>query len=603
MNFFAAQNQALKRTKWLILWFTGGVIGTVACLYAVVVAGLELWKRDQAWQGEWWNQPMACWTAGAGALLVIGGTIFKLSQLSQGGSVIALDLGARQVDLHSQVPAERQLLNVVEEMAIASGIPMPQVWVMDDETSINAFAAGTEPANAVIGVSRGCLQKLTRDELQGVIAHEFSHILHGDMRLNVHLIGWVFGLLMIAMLGRWLISSIRFTRSSSSRSDKSNAGLIVALLVTGVSLWLIGSLGVLFGRIIQSAVSRQREFLADASAVQFTRNPQGIAGALKKIMRGGNRRLSTAAASEAAHLLFTSGGSGFFQQWLATHPPLEERIRAIDRDALIGNPVSSATQVASPEGAVSAFAGANPTSAPFDLAHAQELRTAMARRGEIQSLDDAKGCMLALVVCADADQWPQISQSPAVVNEIKKWQSIFQGVSTKEKIARMELTFPWLREMQLLEYRSFCADMQSMIEADGQVSLFEWMLYHAIHRHLEGYFGYRKPKPILWHELAHVEEPMAELLACYRQLAPSQNASQQVLQEYHRLTQRELPSREPNFDEVDAALRLLEQASPLVKSQAFSLCRLAVNADGVIHEEEWQMLRATADALGLIWLE
>jgi Zn-dependent protease with chaperone function len=603
MNFFAAQNQALKRTKWLILWFTGGVIGTVACLYAVVVAGLELWKRDQAWQGEWWNQPMACWTAGAGALLVIGGTIFKLSQLSQGGSVIALDLGARQVDLHSQVPAERQLLNVVEEMAIASGIPMPQVWVMDDETSINAFAAGTEPANAVIGVSRGCLQKLTRDELQGVIAHEFSHILHGDMRLNVHLIGWVFGLLMIAMLGRWLISSIRFTRSSSSRSDKSNAGLIVALLVTGVSLWLIGSLGVLFGRIIQSAVSRQREFLADASAVQFTRNPQGIAGALKKIMRGGNRRLSTAAASEAAHLLFTSGGSGFFQQWLATHPPLEERIQAIDRDALIGNPVSSATQVASPEGAVSAFAGASPTSASFDLAHAQELRTAMARRGEIQSLDDAKGCMLALVVSADADQWPQISQSPAVVNEIKKWQSIFQGVSTKEKIARMELTFPWLREMQLLEYRSFCADMQSMIEADGQVSLFEWMLYHAIHRHLEGYFGYRKPKPILWHELAHVEEPLAELLACFRQLAPSQNASQQVLQEYHRLTQRELPSREPNFAEVDAALRLLEQASPLVKSQAFSLCRLAVNADGVIHEEEWQMLRATADALGLIWLE
>ncbi|TAE90795.1 MAG: hypothetical protein EAZ81_08735 [Verrucomicrobia bacterium] len=603
MNFFAAQNQALKRTKWLILWFTGGVIGTVACLYAVVVAGLELWKRDQAWQGEWWNQPMACWTAGAGALLVIGGTIFKLSQLSQGGSVIALDLGARQVDLHSQVPAERQLLNVVEEMAIASGIPMPQVWVMDDETSINAFAAGTEPANAVIGVSRGCLQKLTRDELQGVIAHEFSHILHGDMRLNVHLIGWVFGLLMIAMLGRWLISSIRFTRSSSSRSDKSNAGLIVALLVTGVSLWLIGSLGVLFGRIIQSAVSRQREFLADASAVQFTRNPQGIAGALKKIMRGGNRRLSTAAASEAAHLLFTSGGSGFFQQWLATHPPLEERIRAIDRDALIGNPVSSATQVASPEGSVSAFAGASPTSAPFDLAHAQELRTAMARRGEIRSLDDAKGCMLALVVCADADQWPQISQSPAVVDEIKKWQSIFQGVSTKEKIARMELTFPWLREMQLLEYRSFCADMQSMIEADGQVSLFEWMLYHAIHRHLEGYFGYRKPKPILWHELAHVEEPLAELLACFRQLAPSQNASQQVLQEYHRLTQRELPSREPNFAEVDAALRLLEQASPLVKSQAFSLCRLAVNADGVIHEEEWQMLRATADALGLIWLD
>lgn len=212
MNFFAAQEQARMRTKWLILWFSGGVIATVSCLYVIVVAGLEWWKRDEGWQGEWWNQPMAFWVAGAGALLVMGGTIFKLSQLSQGGSVIALDLGARAIDLHTQVPAERQLFNVVEEMAIASGILMPQVWVMDEETSINALAAGTEPANAVIGVSRGCLQKLTRDELQGVIAHEFSHILHGDMRLNVHLIGWVFGLLMIAMLGRWLISSIRFTR-------------------------------------------------------------------------------------------------------------------------------------------------------------------------------------------------------------------------------------------------------------------------------------------------------------------------------------------------------------------------------------------------------
>lgn len=603
MNFFAAQEQARKRTKWLILWFSGGVIGTVSCLYAVVVAGLEWWKRDEGWQGEWWNQPMAFWAAGAGALLVMGGTIFKLSQLSHGGSVIALDLGARPVDLHTQVPAERQLLNVVEEMAIASGIPMPQVWVMDEETSINAFAAGTEPANAVIGVSRGCLQKLTRDELQGVIAHEFSHILHGDMRLNVHLIGWVFGLLMIAMLGRWLISSIRFTRSSSSRSEKSNAGLMVALLVTGICLWLIGSLGVLFGRIIQSAVSRQREFLADASAVQFTRNPQGIAGALKKIMRGGNRRLSTAAASEAAHLLFTSGVGGFFQRWMATHPPIEERIRAIDRDALLGAQASSAAQVVSTEGAVSAFAGATTSSGPFDLAQAQELRTTMARRGEIQSLDDAKGCMLAMVVSADASQWSAMSQSPAVINEIKKWQSIFQGVSTKEKIAWMELTFPWLREMQLLEYRSFCADMQSMIEADGQVSLFEWMLFHAIHRHLEGYFDYRKPKPIRWHELAHVEEPLAELLACFQQLAPSQKASPLVLQEYHRLTQRELPSREPNFAGVDAALRILEQASPLVKSEVLRLCRLAVNADGVIHEEEWQMLRATADALGLIWLE
>lgn len=288
---------------------------------------------------------------------------------------------------------------------------------------------------------------------------------------------------------------------------------------------------------------------------------------------------------------------------MATHPPIEERIRAIDRDSLHGDQASSAAQAVSTEGAVSSFAGASAASGAFELALAQELRTSMARRGEIQSLDDAKGCMLAMVISADASQWPVMSQSPAVMEEIKKWQSIFQEVSTKEKIAWMELTFPWLREMQLLDYRSYCADMQTLIEADGQVSLFEWMLYHAIRRHLEGYFEYRKPKPILWHELAQVEEPLAELLASYGQLTPVSFEMTQVYQEYQRLTQRALPMREPNFAGLNAELQILEQGSPVVKSQILRLCRLAVNADGVIHEEEWQLLRATADALGLIWLE
>jgi Zn-dependent protease with chaperone function len=606
MNFFQAQEQARKRTRWLVLWFTGGVIGTVTCLFAVVVAGTEFLKQEHAWEGDWWNHPSALWTAVIGMFIIMVGSAYKLQQLSAGGSVIALDLGARPIDLSSRAPMERQLLNVVEEMAIASGIPVPQVWVMDDERSINAFAAGTEPANAVIGVSRGCLEQLSRDELQGVVAHEFSHILNGDMRLNVRLIGWVFGLLMIAMLGRGLMASIRYIRVSSSRDNNGNIPLILALMAAGFCLWLIGSLGVLFGRIIQSAVSRQREFLADASAVQFTRNPTGIAGALKKIMVGGNSRLRTPAASEAAHLFFSRGVSGFFQQWFATHPPLDERIRAIDRSWTAQAAESGQAVVASTtaHGAIAGFAGANAghelvSDRGIDLGQAQQLRHTMASRGSIDGLDDAKGLALAMVVTGPRAAWPTISQTPTVLAAIEKWQLPMEQMTSAEKIGWMEISFPWLREMHKLEYQAFCADLQCLIESDGKVSLFEWMIFHALRRHLHGYFDVRRLPRILWHELEEVEEPLAELLACFSSLMPDRQYGQVLMAEYQQMTQRPLPQREADFSRIDEALQILEQASPLVKSQILHLCRTMVEADGVMSEEEWQMQRAVADALGV----
>lgn len=598
MNFFQAQEQARKRTRWLILWFAGGVLATVTSLYAVVVAGAEFLKQDRAWQGDWWNQPTALWTAGIGFLVVSLGSVFKLSQLSHGGSVIALDLGARKIDLSSRVASERQLLNVVEEMAIASGIPMPEVWVMDDEHSINAFAAGTEPANAVVGVSFGCLKQLSRDELQGVIAHEFSHILNGDMRLNVRLIGWVFGLLMITIIGRGLMSSTRHIRVSSSRDSKGNLALILALLGVGACLWVIGSLGVLFGRIIQSAVSRQREYLADASAVQFTRNPQGIAGALKKILTGGRCRLNTPAAAEAAHLFFASGVSGFFQQWFATHPPLDERIRAIDRDwsqhTTEERPGTSAP--ANESSAPTAIAG---FSSALNIPQAQQLRRTMSGRGQIEGIDDAKGLIFALVVVADPQHPTHLTQSAEVMRSWNNWSEKVPQMTSAEKIAWMDVAFPWLRDMKPTEYRGFCADLQAVMEMDGKVSLFEWMLFHAIQRHLHGFFEQRKPKPMQWHQLAEVEEPLAALIACVGSLSANHQVGPRVQAEYRQLTQRDLPMAAADFSRMDASLASLDQAAPNVKMQTLSLCRMTIEEDGVVNEEEIQMLRAISDALGL----
>ena len=202
---------------------------------------------------------------------------------------------------------------------------------MDEEESINAFAAGTEPSNAVIGVTRGCVQRLTRDELEGVIAHEFSHILNGDMRLNMRLMGIVFGLLVISIIGRGMVEMLRYQSQGRRRNSKEGGGALLALLLIGLGLLVIGSLGVLFGRLIQAGISRQREFLADASAVQFTRNPSGISGALKRIGGlAGLTKMKSAKASEASHMFFSNGG--MFSFGLATHPPLDVRIKAIEKN-------------------------------------------------------------------------------------------------------------------------------------------------------------------------------------------------------------------------------------------------------------------------------
>ncbi|MBC7968722.1 MAG: M48 family metallopeptidase, partial [Verrucomicrobia bacterium] len=266
---------------------------------------------------SWWH-PSLFFTIGTGTVVLVGlGSLYKIQTLKAGGSVIAQEMGGRLLLAEMAHPEERQLLNVVEEMAIAAGISVPAVYVMDGEQGINAFAAGFTPNDAVIGVTRGTLEQLSRDELQGVIGHEFSHILNGDMRLNIRLIGVLHGLLLIYITGRIVIDW-------RPRNKEGNA-----VLVFGIALVVIGSFGLLCGRLIKSAISRQREFLADASAVQFTRNPAGIAGALDKIAQHHYSSLvKTPAAESNSHLFFGSAlRFNYLEDLFATHPPLAQRIR------------------------------------------------------------------------------------------------------------------------------------------------------------------------------------------------------------------------------------------------------------------------------------
>ena len=333
MNFFEHQQRARQRTWLLAFLFILATVATLVLTNAVALAVVAALSADSTetptlsvWIGA--NPSTLLWTS-FGTLGVIGAaSMYRMASLSAGGGAVARSVGGVFVDSDVTDPQKRQLQNVVEEMAIAAGIPVPQLYVLEQEPGINAFAAGFSTGDAAIAVTRGTLELLTRDELQGVIAHEFSHILNGDMRLNTRLLGVVFGLLFIGLTGRIILRGLAHVRGSSRRGG---GQAIAAVFFAGIALIVVGYLGTFFGAMIRAAVSRQREYLADASAVQFTRNPNGIAGALKKIAVSPLRTvLQAAEAEEISHMLIADGRK-MFAGFFATHPPILERIKAIDR--------------------------------------------------------------------------------------------------------------------------------------------------------------------------------------------------------------------------------------------------------------------------------
>ncbi|MEI8078678.1 MAG: M48 family metallopeptidase, partial [bacterium] len=398
MDFFQHQELARRNTRLLLLYYVAAVLLIVAAVYLATflifhrqAGGLELYLAEpwRLWDPLWF----LC-SGGLTLALIGSGAGYKILQLSgDGGATLAEQLGGSRVAPDSTDPAERRLLNVVEEMAIAAGLPVPRVYLLGDEAGINAFAAGFAADHAVIGVTRGCLEQLTRDELQGVIAHEFSHVQNGDMRLNLRLLGVLNGILLIALVGYAVLRVLSFSGTSSSSSrrsgdgdNKKGGGVLAAVLLIGLALLVIGGIGVFFARLIQAAVSRQREFLADAAAVQFTRHPDGLAGALRKIAHQvSGSRLDSAQARIASHLFFANALSASWSSWFATHPPLGDRLRRLDPAGTgVADPAAAPdadTDSAAPElvtGLATGLAGASMMTAAETAAPARPLSPAAA---------------------------------------------------------------------------------------------------------------------------------------------------------------------------------------------------------------------------------
>jgi len=314
-DFFELQQKAKSHTRLLTLYFVLAVIfiavGVNLGVWVALLSSMQIYIPLQEWPFHPWS-----WiTTEIVFVIILGMSVKRIRQLGNGGHAVAEMMNARRIHSNTKDPNERKLLNIVEEMAIASGVTMPGVYVMDEETSINAFAAGLKPSLAVIVVTKGSLETFTRDELQGVIGHEFSHILNGDMHLNVKLIGLLAGILAIGQLGGFLLRSSYYSRSSyrhgslfsSSSSSSKNSSSGVPVLAIGVGLFVVGYTGLFFARLIKAGISRQREFLADASSVQFTRNKEGIVQALAKIKQHQRQgKLLSPHVEDTNHMCFES---------------------------------------------------------------------------------------------------------------------------------------------------------------------------------------------------------------------------------------------------------------------------------------------------------
>ena len=634
MDFFEAQEKSRQTSRWLVWWFMLCVLGVILALYAIAVP-LVAMLAEQAPHTEssglnWIDPGLFLTVAIFAGGIIIGGSLYKRSALSAGGEVVARDLGAREIDRLTTDFYERRVINVVEEMSIAAGAPMPGVWVMDEEMGINAFAAGTDPANAVIGITRGAIHRLNREELQGVIAHEFSHILNGDMRLNMSLTGWVFGLLMIVILGRTILQMLRFSGGGrSSRSSGDRGGGMLLIIAIGASLWIIGSLGAFFARWLQAAVSRQREYLADASAVQFTRNPPGIANALRKIGGGStNSVIRSASASEARHLFFAK--SDLMDFAMATHPPLPKRIKAVlpqwDGTMLESKPADAPPQ---PKAKPSKGFAGMPPPFPGALGEAVGGATGGALGGHgafnpvllgalagdidekkpdsIRSVDDAKALIHGLLFAADADTQTHgielitNQENAEIAERAQHWHQKLHEESTAAKLVRVDQSLPWLKGMGRPQAEAFIATNRALIKLDGKVSLFEFMIEQVIDRNVAIATGLRPVPPMRHRKLESLEREIAILVGVFASIGGGEEPDAAARREYREHTGRDLPklpAESCTLADAADALPELDASTPLVKSRVLRICRLVATADDVLDDAEVELLRAVADAIG-----
>ncbi|MFT4633389.1 MAG: Zn-dependent protease with chaperone function [Candidatus Azotimanducaceae bacterium] len=632
MDFFQSQDRARRNTGLLLGLYFAAVISIVLLMNVLVffLAGFQ----DSYIAAT--QQVAYDWQVFVGVSVVVIalvglGSLYRIHSLSQGGQSVAEMLdGALLVDAQGDI-RKRQLLNIVEEMAIASGTPVPPVYLIPDQ-AINAFAAGYSPGDAVIGITQGALENLNRDQLQGVVAHEFSHILNGDMRLNIRLMGVLYGILLLAVVGRIILFSAR-----GGRSSKRDNGAAWVLAI-GLGMFALGYVGKLFGTLIKAAVSRQREFLADASAVQFTRHPAGISGALKRI--GGYEQgsiLQNPESEEMSHAFFCGGVSFAFGALTSTHPPLAERIKRLEPewsgDYLSENvPESSASRgkqgvaTSSAVGGLVAGFGAQSQHSAGQKIDAEHVLNTMGHpdatqlnlaRQLIAAIPDAlavaarepysaRAVVYLLLLDADAKIRDQQLTHLAAIADGNVMQCLQAMLPLRDQLVPavrlplLELTMPALRQLTQGQYVVFKDNIDALIRADQKMSLSEWALQKFVSKHLGEAFD-RYQRRAGKKTLSAVREHCSMLLSMLAYSDATSSTEPDVVFAKGRyqldIEVSLLPRESMSLEALNVSVDALTDLRPLLKPRLLKACITTITADGIATPVEIELVRTVADTL------
>lgn len=657
MNFFERQDKARKQTLILLFFYVLAVVATILSVYGAARFSWYLFRYYSASRSSYsdtllpisfqmWDPRFFWIVTGIVCLVVLLGAIAKIMELSSGGSSVAKMLGGEQILPNTSDPDERKVLNVVEEMSIASGVPVPPVFLLKNELGINAFAAGFSAQDAVIGVTQGAVKLLSRDELQGVIAHEFSHIFNGDMRLNMNLTGFLNGLLLIALTGKGILRG--FGRGRVRSSGRGGGAAIIGIILFAVLLVAVGYIGVFFCNWIKSCVSRQRELLADASSAQYTRNPAGLAGALKKI--GGladGSFLEEVKAEEVSHFFFADGITSLGVMTFPTHPPLDLRIKLLDpsfdgkypavrsivpgvsekqrtrqptpqldqkaaewekKIAIFQTPLAVATQASLADSVVSSVGTMKEARVEKAVQILGQLPKSL--REAAMSLSGAVVLVYGLLIDrlnmqVRTRQLEYLSQhaDPAVYQSLLKLLPDFSSLEIGFCLPLLDLATPALKTQSPALYDVFKKNLEALINTDGSVTIFEFALKQVVLHHLDYFFGKTK-KPVPVYASIGQVLPSGEVLLSY--LAGAGHLFRPSAEAAFAKASKELdpakewkyiPPQELMQNKVEEALPVMASTFPKVKEQFLRACVTCVEQDGKLDVREMELLRAFAATL------
>lgn len=633
MDFFEHQDRARKKTKLLVLYFILAVIFIVIALNLVAFLGLKFATREQqTLLFEQWFSHAAFYYVTCGTLaMVFLGSLFRWFQLREGGKSVAQMVNAREILPDSNDALERRFINVVEEMSIASGTPVPTLYVMDDEDAINAFVAGYDSSNTVMVVTRGALEQLDRQELQGVVAHEFSHIFNADMRINVKLISTLAGILLLGQAGSFIMRSLRYSRVRSS-NNKDSGSIIMVILFIGMAMFIVGSIGLLFGRLIKAAISRQREFLADASAVQYARDNEGLAGAFLKIEQQSSL-LQTKHAEDTSHMCIAEPIK-LSLSGLATHPSMPDRLDAIMpnwqafshdfeqkearkkkkaiQEKLDQQAKEKAAQEQASKKSNSPFSGlidsvGHPTAMHLEAANALLLALPDVLKQAAHGHHAQAHAMHLVFALLLSDDGQLTEQSLRTIEQAYGDQSGEQVLKLAEHISKdkrhlrlaiLDIAIPSIKRLSENERVQFFKALKTIIHQDETVTQFEYVLYSLLKKNLRpssqkrgkaiNNFKWVLPEiQLVLSAMVHASEQSQEhKQACFSKLWTSFSHDEKgLLKETFRAEK---------FHQAISRLNLLV---PMLKKELLANLELAVTDDNELKPAEVELLRATAECL------